>query len=200
MGDCSRLSGKLAGSSESRRPSPQLGRAGPKLPAIGLSTALGRRGGPKGQRCRPQATGYYAAGAVTRYLCSYHDYWATACTPLGRSPSYTRAVEPGSVSVGVTYMQPASGLFDVPHIHQRLGATNIEATKPIPVEAVAQNQYHCPGSSSWDVSGDVAGRTGWTSLTEGCGGRTGWRGGRLKSAGCEIGGVVVPRTEDEIPS
>ena len=141
---------------------------------------------------------------LLRCGCSHYEQPATACTPLGapasRLPSYTRAVEPGSVSVGVTYMQPASGLFDVPHIHQRLGATNIEATKPFPVEAVAQNQYHCPGSSSWDVSGDVAGRTGWTSLTEGCGGRTGWRGGRLKSAGCEIGGVVVPRTEDEIPS
>jgi hypothetical protein len=111
-----------------------------------------------------------------------------------------RAVVPGSVSVGVTYMQPASGLFDVPHIHQRLGATNIEATEPIPVEAVAQNQYHCPGSSSWDVSGDATGGRGWTSLTEGCGGRTGWRGGRLKSAGCEIGGVVVPRTQNESPS
>ena len=72
-------------------------------------------------------------------------------------------------------MQPASGLFHVPHIHQRPGATNIKATPPIPVEAVAQNQYHCPGSSCWDVSGGPAGGR-LPAL-----GEAGWRGRRLKS-------------------
>lgn len=104
----------------------------------------------------------------------------TASSP-GRSPSYRRAVVPGSVSVGVMYMQPASGLFDVPHIHQRPGATDIEATPAIPVEAVAQNQYHCPGSSCWDVSGCAAVRRlacSWVLALEEV---EGWRGGRLKS-------------------
>ena len=68
MGTRSRVSGELAGSSESRRPSPQLGRAGPKLPAIGSSTVLGRRGGPRagGQQQRyKRLLRCYAAGAVT---------------------------------------------------------------------------------------------------------------------------------------
>ena len=90
-------------------------------------------------------------------------------------------------------MQPASGLFDVPHIHQRPGATNIEATPAIPVEAVAQNQYHCPGSSCWDVSGGPAGGRSWRR-------RVAWPAVEERAGGAlvrgEIGGVV-PRTEND---
>ena len=184
MGTRSRVSGELAGSSESRRPSPQVGRAGPKLPTIGSSTELGRRGGPGGQRYNKSLRSLLYATTLRApsplLLClqpatlPLGTSLYTASSP-GRSPSYTRAVAPGSVSVEVTYMQPASGLFHVPHIHQHPGATNIKATPPIPVEAVAQNQYHCPGSSCWDVSGGPAGGR-LPAL-----GEAGWRGRRLKS-------------------
>ena len=108
---------------------------------------------------------------------------------------------PGSVSVGVTHcIQYAACQRPVrcaTYTSARPGATNFQATPPIPVEAVARNQYHCPGSSScWDVSGDAAGGR----LTCPALGEEGWRGRRLKSVRVvvrgEIGGVV-PRTEND---
>jgi hypothetical protein len=160
MGCRSRVSGELAGSSESRRPSPQLGRAGPKLPAIGSSTQLGRRGGPRGQD-----------SATLPSVCARSSHHLQASTPLGAPARrlHTRAplCQARLVSGSRICSPPAACSMCHIYISARGHEHRCYSTKPIPVEAVAQNQYHCPGSLCWDVSGGAAGGRGWTSLTEG---------------------------------
>jgi len=133
MGTRSRVSGKLAGSSESHPELHSSGGAlgdGPKATIDrGLSTVLGRRGGPVDSATTLRAQSLLGGAATAVY---------TARSPAGRL--HTCAAVPGS---RISFMQPASGLFDVAHTWC---VSNAEATKPIPVEAVAQAQYHYTGS------------------------------------------------------
>ena len=166
MGCRSRVSGELAGSSESRR---RLHSSGGRVQSYQRSARPHSWVGAVDQDQEDNAT--------LPSVCARSSHHLQACTPLGAPARrlHTRAplCQARLVSGSRICSPPAACSMCHIYISARGHEHRCYSTKPIPVEAVAQNQYHCPGSLCWDVSGGAAGRRGWTSLTEGP--RVAWR-------------------------